>query len=156
LLSRELFEIPDLLKNSSVDFIILDYKLEKEGIASHLLGYELNVRIRKKSSPFSGYYLDHDENDETTLKYLKLKSGAKIKRHFMDDIYGIIDGVQAGLGDAIAPKHLIDGIRDIEIIDKHIQLKNPVYLHYYQLPIKSKIFDLLIDSVIKTSKNILV
>lgn len=155
LFSKELFELPELLKNSSTDFILLDYKLDKEGIASVLLGYEHNIRIRKKGTSFTGYFIDHDEKDETTLKYLKIKSGAKLQRHFMDDIYGLIDGVRVGLGDAVVPKHLLADLKGFEIIDKDYSLKNPVYLHYYQHPISSKLSEVFIEEIIKTSKNIL-
>jgi len=138
LLSRELFELPDLLKNASVDFALIDHELEREGVKSVLLGFEINLRVRKKGTEFTGYYLDHDERDETTWKFLRLKSGAKLKRHFMDDIDGIIDGVRIGLGDAIVPKHLIEGMKDIEVIDAKQVLRSPVYLHFYDYPVQTK------------------
>lgn len=153
--SKELFELSELLKSASVDFIVLDQKLEKEGIKSLHLGYEHNLRIRKKGSVFTGYFLDHDEKDETTLKYLKLKSGAKIKRHFMDDIYGLIDGVRLGLGDAIVPKHLIEDVKGIEIIDKETSLRSPVYIHFYDHPITSKLSEAFLDKLIITAKEVL-
>lgn len=151
LITKELFELPDLLRNASVDFIVLDHAIEREGIKSILLGYEINLRIRKKGTKFNNYFLDHDERDETTIKYLKLKSGAKIKRHFMDDIYGIIDGVRLGLGDAIVPKHLIHDMNGIDVVDEDHFLKSPVYLHFYDQPVQTKLFKVFLKTVANTS-----
>jgi len=150
----ELSELPTLLRNSSTDFILLDQSLEREGIKSQLLGHELNVRLRKKATNFSGYFLDHDSEDETTQKFLKLKSGSKLKRHFLDDIYGIIDGVRAGLGDAIVPKHLIESWKDFEIVDEDRILKTPVYLHYYEQPILPKISQRFLEIIQQESNRI--
>lgn len=151
LITKELFELPDLLRNASVDFIVLDHAIEREGIKSILLGYEINLRIRKKGTKFNNYFLDHDERDETTIKYLKLKSGAKIKRQFMDDIYGIIDGVRLGLGDAIVPKHLIHDMNGIDVVDEDHFLKSPVYLHFYDQPVQTKLFKVFLKTVANTS-----
>jgi DNA-binding transcriptional LysR family regulator len=155
LFSKELFELPELLKNSTVDFILLDHVLDREGVRSVLLGYEVNIRIRKKGAKFNGSFIDHDERDETTIKYLKLKSGAKIRRHFAGDIYSLIDGVRLGIGDAIMPKHLISDLRDIEIIDEKETLKNPVYLHFYDHPVQTKLFKAFLETIKKTAKEIL-
>jgi DNA-binding transcriptional LysR family regulator len=155
LISKEIFELPDLLRNSTVDFAVTDHSIEREGIKSIFLGHEINVRVRKKGSAFTNRFLDHDERDETTLKYLKLKSGTKINRHYMDDIYGIIDGVQLGLGDAIIPQHLLKAIKGLEVVDEKNTLKNPVFLNFYDHPVQTKLFAAFKDKIISESKNVL-
>ncbi len=147
IVSKELQELPELLRNSSVQFILLDQKIEKEGIQSLKLGMEHNVRIRKKGTEFTGYFLDNDHEDETSLRFLKLKSGAKIKRHFLDEVYGIIDGVLLGLGDAVIPCHLIQDLKGIEVIEGGATLSNPVYLHYYEQVIQPRLATVFIGAI---------
>lgn len=154
LMSKEIFELPELLKTAAVDFILIDQELPKEGLKSTFLGYETNVRVRKKGSEFTGYYLDHDEKDETTMKYLKLKSGSKIKRHYMDDIYGVIDGVKMGIADAIVPKHLIAEIKCLEIVESKQSLKIPVYLVHYDNPTPTKLSKTFVEKIVKQAKEI--
>lgn len=139
LLSKELGELPNLLRNSTIDFGILNERLEIEGIQSVMLGHEVLVRVRKKKSEFSGWFLDHDESDMTSLNYLKLKKGASVKRHYVDDINGVIEGVRLGLGDAVLPEHLIRDLSDLEIVKGSSYMKSKVYLTSYERLIPSKL-----------------
>lgn len=145
--TKEMHELPELLRNSSFQFIVLDYKLEVEGINSIKLGIEQNIRVRKKDSKFTGYFIDNDQDDETTLRYLKLKSGAKIKRHYLDEVYALIDGVLLGLGDAILPKHLVENVKGLEFVDKHLTLSNSVYLHFYHQAVQPRLETLVIEAL---------
>lgn len=152
LLTKELHELPELLKSGRVDFLILDHHWQREGIQSLALGQEENVRIRKKGSEFTGYFLDHDPQDETTLKFLKNKAGSKIKRHYLDDIYGLIDGVIAGFGDAIVPQHMIHGLKGIEIVETS-RMSNPVVLHFHDHGLQLPLHKAFIDSVAETAQK---
>lgn len=134
LLNRELYELKPLLKSGEIDYVILDETLDDENLTSHKLGEERNVMIQKRNYSGPEIYLDHDEADTTTIKYLRKKSGQHLKRHFLDDIYGIIDGVRAGLGRAVVPLHLVKDLKDCEVLSpKHIVL-SPVVLHYWRQP----------------------
>ncbi|MFN8847392.1 MAG: LysR family transcriptional regulator [Bdellovibrionales bacterium] len=147
LISKETFDLLNELQSSKVDFVLIDKKIEKEGLESLLLGHESYVRIRKSGSEFSGYFLDHDEQDETTIKYLKVKSGSKIKRHYFDDIYGILDGVKLGLGDAIVPLHLIKNLKGLEVVKDSREFKIPVYLNFYQQPVQTQLAKVFIEKI---------
>jgi DNA-binding transcriptional LysR family regulator len=136
-LTREVEDIPSLLKRGEIDYAILDRNLETDQLVSLNLGEEEYVLVQsKKANLNSDVYLDHDERDETTFKFLKLQkqNSSKIRRHYLDDVYGILDGVRQGLGKAVLPKHLIKDFKDLEIDPVAKPMKIPIVLHYYRQP----------------------
>lgn len=139
LITRELYELRPLLKSGEIDFMILDQDLAQEGYFTHLLGYEKNIQVQKHGFKAPDIYLDHDEEDKTTFRYLKKKTAVGLQRRFLDDIYGIIDGVRLGIGRAIVPLHMVQDLKDIEIVDPEKYFTSPVVLHYYQQPFYSKL-----------------
>ena len=132
LVTQEIHELMPLLQSGEIDFMVVDREVERDGVASHLLGWEKNVLIQKKGYGCAEIYLDHDEEDLTTLNYFKLKSASSLKRRYLDDVYGVIDGVKNGLGKAIVPLHLISQSKNIEILNPEKVIKSPIYLHYYE------------------------
>lgn len=148
IMNKELYELPDLLKSGALDMIILDSYWDRAGIKSILLGHESNVRIRKKGTKPKDIFLDHDENDETTLKFLKLKAGTNIKRHYFDDIYAIIDGVRAGIAEAVVSQHLIADLNDVEVVENRV-VKTPIVLHFYEKPYYSQLHQNIVNELIK-------
>jgi DNA-binding transcriptional LysR family regulator len=137
--TRELHELRAMLKSGEIDFMILNEKLDQENLVTQLLGYEENVLVKKKGAAVPAVYLDHDEEDKTTLQYLNKRSAKGIERHYLDDIYGIIEGVKLGMGYAVIPRHLIENQKDIEICDNGRVMKTPVVLHNYEQPIYSSL-----------------
>lgn len=131
-LTRELEDLPKLLQTGEVDFVILDHYLENKNIESQLIGEEENVLIESSSHQTPEIYLDHDERDETTFNFLKANrlSSKNIQRRYLDDIYGLIDGVEAGLGKAVVAKHLVEGRKGIKTIRTKRTLRAPYILHY--------------------------
>ncbi len=147
--SRETNELPDLLKRGEVDFIVLDGTLEREDLKVIALGDELNVLVEKKNYKGRDVYLDHDENDQVTARYLKLqqRKSVKIQRHYLDDVYGLIDGVRLGLGRSVLPKHLIRGFKDLRIIHPETVLRIPANLHFYQAAYYSKLHQAVVEAL---------
>jgi DNA-binding transcriptional LysR family regulator len=143
LITREMDELLGTLRRSEVDFLFLDRALEDESITSALVGHEQNVLARPKGRAFpANVYLDHDERDTVTLRYLashKVKLGPKDRRMFLDDVYGLVDGVRLGLGRAVLPLHLIQSQHGITPDSDFKPVKSPVYLNYYQQPYYSKL-----------------
>jgi len=136
LMTRELNELPKLLKNAEVDYILTDKKSDLSEVENIILGYEEYVQVRSKKFPDSEIFLDHDENDRTTKAYFsqnKLSFKPKIIR-YLDDVYGLIDGVKNGYGNAVLPLQLVKNEKDIEIIDLKRVLKVVVYLQFYIQP----------------------
>lgn len=147
LATHELHELPPLLKSGAIDFMILDEDFQQEGVRSHVLGEEKNVLIQKRGYNGPDVYLDHDEDDKTTVRYLKRKSATGLTRRYLDDIYGIIDGVKLGLGRAVVPLHLVSKATEIEIVDSSKSLSAPVVLHYYEQPYYSKLHQAVLSAL---------
>lgn len=146
-MNREMDELPGYLRRGEVDFLILSAEVSQQGIESVYLGDERNVLIEKKNYSGPDVYLDHDENDKITAQYLKMiKNKAKYQRSFMDDVYGLIDGVKQGLGRAVVPRHLIEDDTSIRIVNEK-ELTVPVYLNYYAQPYYSKLHQLVVKTL---------
>lgn len=136
---RELGELSTLLKQGVVDFIVSGAEPQKESIKEYLLGYEENVLIYPSSGKDrDAVYLDHDLDDSTTVRFLELngKSSKDIKRSYLDDIYGVLEGVSLGWGKAVVPHHLLNKNPRIQskvkIARSFKSMKMPVHLYHYK------------------------
>lgn len=145
--TKELYELRSMLKSGEIDFMILDETLEQENLVAKPLGYEENVLVKRKGKEPPEIYLDHDEEDQTTMRFLKRRSGSGIERQYLDDVYGIIEGVRLGLGYAVVPKHLIKRERDLVIVDSERSMKSPIVLHFYNQPIYSKLHRAIVETL---------
>jgi DNA-binding transcriptional LysR family regulator len=149
-IARELDELPHMLRRGEVDFIILYRELVHSDIECLKLAEEVNVLVEAKSYRGGDVFLDHDENDQTTTTYLKkCRRSAKVDRRFLDDVYGLIDGVKLGIGRAVVPLHLIKGDKDIRIIDKQTKVTFPVLLHYFSKPYYTRLHQLVVEQLKK-------
>ena len=133
---RELRELPDLLRRGEMGMIILDRKVDREDLESVHLGVEKNVLLELRNGKSPDIYLDHDEEDQITHQYLKRLGGrvGKIERRYLGDVYALVDGVRAGVGKAVIPRHLIPNSRELTIVNPLVELEIPVVLHYYVQP----------------------
>jgi len=133
-ITEEVDDLPALFSSGGCDLLIYPGHLEKEGVEVSLLAEEENVEIVSAHKRYREDYLDHHQKDRTTLEFLRLqgKKTTSLKRSYMGDIYGIIDGVKCGLGKAIVSKHLVRGDKDIKILNSKKKMKNPINLYYYQ------------------------
>ena len=140
-ITRELYELPELLFSAKVDFILLNRPLEKEGVRSIYVGDETLVEITSKDA--RNVYLDHNEFDDTTIQFFKKYYKAEIpKRNFLGDIYDIYEGVKFGMGKAIYPKHLIADNK-IKIKNPKKTMTSPVYLITHDLDYQTKLHQLV-------------
>jgi len=138
-LTRELNTLAELLRQGEADFVITEGESEREDVESTFLGYEENILVGPKRGSAPEIYLDHDPLDTTTARYFQKKGKRKLERRFLDDVYGLLDGVKLGIGLAVLPRHLVDGDRDLEILDEARVLKIPVWLHYLHQPYYTKL-----------------
>jgi len=129
--SRELEELPELLRQGEADLVLLDRELEREGVRAELLGFEENVLVRsrkwKKAAPF---YLDHDADDLTTQRYLQKFKSPKLQRRYLDEVYNLVEGVRLGLGQAVLSRHLVESDKELEIVHPENVLRTAAWLHY--------------------------
>lgn len=142
--------LPGLLQRAEVDFIVMDYRLERANLQTETLGQERYVLIQsKKASARHDILLDNDAEDRTTELFFRNQGGkvAKYRRSYFDDCYGIIDGVLMGLGRAVMPEHLIDDKAKIQIVKGHKPYQVDVVLHYYQQPFYPKLHQAVMDQL---------
>ncbi len=132
--SHEVIRLEQVLKNNQADAIVTDYFPQLPGIEHCLLGQEEYILIEAKNSKsIPDVYLDHGPHDNATDSYFKHQNYPKsYRRGFMGDVYGILDGVAAGLGRAVMSRHLVRNDPRFKIKrGKKIYLR-PVVLSYYQ------------------------
>lgn len=146
----EMRDLPNMLRSGQVDYLLLDYEWQQGGVESQLLGVEENVLIQGQVDKTKNVFIDHDEDDQTTFRYLKEFDKAalgKMKRIFLDDIYGIIDGVKLGMGKAVVSKHLVEGESKIKILNPTRVLKSSVYLHFYSQPFYTSLHGAILEQL---------
>ena len=147
-------ELPTLLQKGETDFIVLDHELHKSGIEKAELGWEEYVLIEsEKLQERKRYFLDHDVRDTATTLLFEAQ-GKKIpslERCYLDDIYGVLDGVTEGLGKAVMPRHLIKPSMRLRIARGHRPRRVRVILHYYTQPFYSRLQEAVIEQLTKAT-----
>lgn len=139
----EMRDIPALLKKGEIDFLISLDDLASPSIHTEKLGFERYVLVEKEKYHGPEIYLDHDAEDPSTIRYFKRFSPKRLRqelhRRYLDDVYGIIDGVCLGLGRAVLPHHLLKNNPELRVLNPERSVDLPVYLHYYDQPFYTKL-----------------
>ena len=134
--THEIKSLPATLDTSRTDFIVLDYSMKKKSIEEHLLFTEVYAVVESANhkSP-SDVYLDHNADDLATQDFFEQQDkDPSYRRNFLGDIYGVIQGVEEGLGRAVMSKHLIQNNKKIKVVKGFKTVEKPVILHYYKRP----------------------
>ncbi len=142
ILTREISDLDQLLLSCEVDYILTNRQASRGDVESVLLGFERNVLVgAKKRKTSKAIYLDHDANDPTTRQYFKAAKVAFEPRkiRYLDDVYGLIDGVKNGFGQAVLPLHLIEDDTELSVVKPDFVLKVPVYLEFHRQPFYRRI-----------------
>ena len=148
----ELRELPGLLRTGKVDFLVLDHALKRPGTVSHLLGHEEYVWVRGKNmAEREGVFLDHDAEDLFSYEFFKLQGRKDLPRarSFLGSIAAIIEGVTLGWGEAIVPRHLIRGRKEIKVVERQKPMRVPVYLNYFEQPYYTRLQEKVIEELTK-------
>lgn len=150
--TKEIKDLLKILQNAEVDFVILNYVPEVQGIESIILGEEKNYcfeGIHYKGPEY--LFLDHDENDQFTMEFLRNQKKkidlSTIDRHFMDDVYGIIFGVEQNLGRGVIPDHLVKNNRKIKVVKEFRPMINPVVLCFRKQIYYSSLHKLVVKTL---------
>jgi DNA-binding transcriptional LysR family regulator len=152
LATKETGELHALLRTGEADFVFLDRPPESAGVEAELLGYEENVLVEPKTkAPPDAPFLDHDPDDQTTHRFwgLQRRKPENIRRFYLDEIYGILDGVALGLGRAVVPLHLARDDDRVRLVPHLKPLLVPVYLHYYRQPFYTELQKLTLQTLVK-------
>jgi DNA-binding transcriptional LysR family regulator len=155
---RELSEIPRLISHGEVDLVVTSGPISSATFEEIRLGFEENVLV--ESSRYNApkdVYLDHDSEDQTTIQFLKLQKSHtfSIKRSFMDDIYGILDGVSLGFGRAVVPRHLIKENSGLKLVKGMKPLQVPVFLYRPKQPYYTKLQTAVVAALERTISKLL-
>lgn len=147
--------LPGLLERAEVDFIVMDYKLDKSNLQTVAIGQERYVLIESlKASKRNDIFLDNNSSDRATELFFNVQSQSipKFRRSYFDDCYGIIDGVTQGLGCAVMPEHLVSKNNKIKIIKGYKPYTVSVVLHYYYQSFYPKLHQAVIQALSHSSK----
>lgn len=134
--SEELYLIPNRGVSGEADLFLTQMPVRLEGYASWTIGYELNLLIEgTRQQPSEAVFLDHEPEDRFTEHYLSVtgqQPSGPLRRLFLDDIYGLVDGVRLGLGRAVVPLHLIRHDPEVRPVNSAPALRVPVVLNVRQ------------------------
>lgn len=156
--SFEMNELESILKTANADIVITDYSWDKKGIIKKIIGTEEFVVIENKQAPSpKDVYLDHGPSDNATEDFFKQQNHPPpfYPRSFMGDVYGIIDGVELGLGRAVMSKHLIRKNKKIKILNQYQKMKRPVSMYYFEQPYYSNVMKIIVSELVKNSSHYL-
>lgn len=123
-----------LLERAEADFIVLDRVVEKSTIRNLVLGEEKYVLIQSRNFPVRDRYLDHDPTDQITEMFFKAQGENRpaLVRSYVEDVEGILRGVELGLGQGVVPRHLLKDDHAVRLAKGLRSLKVPVVLHYFR------------------------
>lgn len=148
--SRQMHELPTLLNRGEVDFIIMDYTFEKANLERCHLGQEELVVIENtQRSNRNHLFLDNNYNDKTTEDFFRVQktSPPEYQRSYCDDCYGIIEGVEQGLGRAVMSSHLVKKNKRLKIVKKYKPVYLDVNLYYHSQPFYSSLHKAIIHEL---------
>jgi DNA-binding transcriptional LysR family regulator len=143
----DVYELREILLRGQADFIVTQEPMDRPGYHNILLGQESNVLIEATEGPRNDdVYFDHNQSDDFTERFLVRYAGPlkePLRRRFCDDIYGMLDGVCAGLGRGVIPVHLLGPGVPVHMVPGFDKAwATPVYLQYpikdyYSAPIEA-------------------
>ncbi len=146
--ARELHELPRVFRSGEADFVITDRPLVEAGVESVRLGDEQNVLVDARV-PCANRILDHDPDDTITDRFARLNklSFEHVPRSYLDDIYGILEGVLLGWGRAVVSAHLVPSTPGLRIVPGHKPLKTAVYLHTRAARYRTRLEQAAMDAI---------
>ena len=135
-------------------FSFSNNQINRENIISKKVAEEEVIHITPNTMHYPEFFLDHDKHDQTLINFLKFHGKSfEVKRNFFADIYGIIDAVSLGYGQAAVSKHLVKNNKLIKEKKYKRKMITPVFLSYYQRSyspfIHSKVIETLIQDITK-------
>ncbi|MBA2405057.1 MAG: LysR family transcriptional regulator [Bdellovibrionales bacterium] len=139
--SYEMDQLAQALKTGKVDVIVTDFFPTQPGCEEQEIGKEEYVLIESaRHTQLPDVYLDHGPNDYATEAFFKFQGNHEtLRRGFMGDVYGILDGVAQGLGRAVMSRHLIENDKRFKIIKTKKRFFKPVVLIYFRQSYYSKL-----------------
>lgn len=155
----EMHSLTKQLMLGKVEFVITQFPLALNGVTSVQLCMERNFLIEsKKPTACRDVYIDHEPSDHFTEHFFSLHDhwpDQGFRRAFYNDIYGLLDAVNAGIGRAVVPMHLLTKQHHCKPVDGFSAIDLPVVLNYYKNNQYSYIHKRAKELLIKYSPNFL-
>lgn len=160
---REYSELSGMIRSGEADFVVHEAGQSFQNCTEVPLGTETLVHIRNRALHETydenaiPVFLDHDNEDLTTYRFFEAQ-GLKDKeffRSFYDDVYGLIDGVRLGFGEAIVSRHLLGDKPELMVIDHPKEMLIPFSLYYPSNRFVSDLHKKIIDTLVRTVPNFL-
>ncbi len=133
LINAEAKDLPGILKRGEAEFVIMDQCLQWPNLIAEKLGHEIYIAICSAThSTRRESYLDLHAQDRVTEDFFRhQKNPPSYQRSFFSDVFGIICGVQQGLGRAVVSQHLVRENPDIKVLDEYQPVSSPVTVHFF-------------------------
>ncbi len=153
----EFKDLPGLIRRGEADFVVMDRPLEDSGLTTHVLGQEVYIAVEGPlETQRTDIYLDLDTEDRVTEEFFRNQATApEYRRSFLGDVFGIIDGVEHGLGRAVVSRHLIRNNPAIRILEEYEPLSTSVTLHFHTQPYYSRLHRAVRDILCQECPNFL-
>lgn len=135
---REYRELLGMLKTGEADFVVHEAGQPFANATEVPLGREVLVHIRNRALHESHdpdaipVFLDHDLEDMTTYRFFSQQGqpDKEFYRSFYDDVYGLLDGVKLGFGEAVISEHLVRDDPSLVIIPHPVKVEIPFSLYF--------------------------
>lgn len=150
--------LPTLLERSECDFIILDYPMESPSTEKRLLGYEDYIVIESSEYTYpENIYLDNSSEDRATEQFFRAQGGnpAEYDRRYMGETYGIIAGVESGLGRSVMPVHLLTRRPHLKKVEGFNPYKREITLHFKKQSYYSELHKQIIKQLVDNCESYL-
>lgn len=146
--SRELRDLPALFRSGEADLVLTDQPMHERGVENRPLGDEQNVLVLGSRKPVHRI-LDHDPDDTISDRFARLNKldWSTTPRSYLDDIYGVLDGVALGWGNAVVSAHLVESRSKLRIQADYKSLRTPVFLHVRTQRFRTRLEAATIESI---------
>jgi DNA-binding transcriptional LysR family regulator len=147
LLCVEAKNLPGVLKGGEAELVIMDRLLDWSNLTTHLLGNETYLAVGGISDTTrNDVYLDLDAQDRVTEEFFRhQKNPPKYRRSFLSNVFGIIAGVEYGLGRAVVSRHLIQDNPAIKVLSQYDPVSSPVVLHHHTQPSYTRLHNSILE-----------
>lgn len=149
LINAEAKDLPGVLKRGEAEFVIMDQCLDWPNLTTEELGHETYIAIRSAvHSTREEVYLDLHAQDRVTKEFFeKQKNPPPYHRSFLSDVFGIICGVEQGLGRAVVSQHLIRENPHIKILTEYKPVSAPVIVHFFNQSYYTRLHTTILETL---------
>ncbi len=152
--SYEVVDLPAVLQRGEADLVVADYRFGRQGVEEHRLGDEEYVVIESARHPSGApVYLDHGPHDNATESFFSIQSKppSYYRRSFMGDVYGILEGVEQGLGNAVMSRHLIGKNPRVRVQKGWKRYTREVVMHHYAQAFYPRLQKLVVAELVRST-----